>query len=95
MSYTTVSFFTLSQAALFTVSNINSLMPVVQSEVPHPIRASGSQYRMTVVQSEVHTQFGPVDRKRKYRAGWWEKGVPVPRCSSLARCKRVILGVRL
>ena len=38
-------------------------MPVVQSEVPHPIRASSSQYRMTVVQSEVHTQFGPVGRK--------------------------------
>ena len=48
-------------------------VPVVQSEVPHPIRASGSQYRMKVVQSEVHTQFGPVDRKSKYRAGWWKK----------------------
>ena len=32
---------------------------------------------MTVVQSEVHTQFGPVNRKRKYeyRAGWGEKEV--------------------
>ena len=27
-----------------------------------------------MVQSEVHTQFGPVNRKRKYRAGWWYGG---------------------
>jgi hypothetical protein len=39
---------------------------------------------MTVFQSEVHTQFGPVNRKRKYRAGWWEKKNEAPRLVLLA-----------
>jgi hypothetical protein len=34
---------------------------------------------MTVVQSEVHTQTGSMNRKRKYRAGWWEKKNEAPR----------------
>ena len=33
-----------------------------------------------VVQSEVHTQFGPVNRKRK----WWEKKNEAPRLVLLA-----------
>ena len=40
---------------------------------------------MTVaVQSKVHTQCGPVNRKRKYRAGWWEKKNEAPRLVLLA-----------
>ena len=47
---------------------------------PHPIRASGKSVKDdSVVQSEIHTQFGPVNRKRKYRAGWWEKKIEAPR----------------
>ena len=49
---------------------------------------------MTVFQSEVHTQFGPVNRKKKYRAGWWEKKNEAPRLVAGVR-KRVILGVWL
>ena len=39
---------------------------------------------MTVVQSEVHTQTGSMNRKRKYRAGWWEKKNQAPMLVLLA-----------
>ena len=45
---------------------------------------------MPMAQSEVHTQFGPVNRKRKYRAGWWKKKNEAPRLVAGVR-KRVIL----